>query len=224
LSVSRLLIWAKESEEIWKIANALIRLGFGCSITSNEKELVESDADFLLVDAGNVFSTNWLNKITRQIKQDRSIHIILLANTEVLPDIENISNIEDFIMKPYDLDELSIRIKRLMHKNLVQPESSEILKAGAIVIDLPRCEVKVAGKVVDLTFTEYELLKLLMTKKGHVLTRQMLLNKVWGYDYYGGDRTVDVHITRLRNKIEDPSHNLIETVRNIGYRIIDNDR
>ena len=69
-----------------------------------------------------------------------------------------------------------------------------------------------------LTFREYELLKFLAGNRGRVFTREALLNKVWGYDYYGGDRTVDVHIRRLRSKTEDSNHAFIETVRNIGYR------
>ncbi len=120
-------------------------------------------------------------------------------------------------------NELLVRINRLLKKHKPREAPTEYLKAGDIVIDLPRCEVSVAGKVVDLTFTEYELLKFLISRKGHVLTREVLLNKIWGYDYFGGDRTVDVHITRLRSKIEDPSHSFIETVRNIGYRIKAND-
>ena len=76
----------------------------------------------------------------------------------------------------------------------------------------------VEGVVVELTFKEYELLKLLAGHPGRVYTREVLLDKIWGYDYYGGDRTVDVHIRRLRSKIEDSNHIFIETVRNIGYR------
>ena len=72
--------------------------------------------------------------------------------------------------------------------------------------------------VVELTFKEYELLKFLAGNKGRVCTRETLLDKVWGYDYYGGDRTVDVHVRRLRSKIEDSKHIFIDTVRNIGYR------
>ena len=75
-------------------------------------------------------------------------------------------------------------------------------------------------KVVELTFKEYELLKFLASNRGRVYTREALLNKVWGYDYYGGDRTVDVHVRRLRSKIEDSKRTFIETVRNIGYRFI----
>jgi two-component system alkaline phosphatase synthesis response regulator PhoP len=72
--------------------------------------------------------------------------------------------------------------------------------------------------LVSLTFKEYELLKFLSSNKGRVFSRNDLLNEVWGYEYYGGDRTVDVHVTRLRNKIEGTGHSFIETVRNIGYK------
>ena len=89
------------------------------------------------------------------------------------------------------------------------------------MIDLARCEVSVNDEPVLLTFKEYELLKFLASNKDRVFTRESLLNKVWGYDYYGGDRTVDVHIRRLRSKIEDSTHTFIETVRNVGYKFRD---
>jgi DNA-binding response OmpR family regulator len=88
-----------------------------------------------------------------------------------------------------------------------------------MVIDLARCEVSIKGKPVQLTFKEYELLRFLASNRGRVFSRDAILNRVWGYDYYGGDRTVDVHIRRLRSKIEEASdQTYIETVRNIGYR------
>ena len=87
-----------------------------------------------------------------------------------------------------------------------------------LVIDLANCEVRVGGKIVELTFKEYELLKFLARDRGRVFSREALLNKVWGYDYFGGDRTVDVHVRRLRSKIEISGQTFIETVRNIGYR------
>ena len=86
------------------------------------------------------------------------------------------------------------------------------------MIDLAKREVTVDGKLVELTFKEYELLKFLASNRGRVYTREALLNRVWGYDYYGGDRTIDVHVRRLRSKIEDSKHSFIETVRNISYR------
>ena len=93
-----------------------------------------------------------------------------------------------------------------------------MIRAGDLVIDLANCEVRVEGKIVELTFKEYELLKFLAKDRGRVFTREALLNKVWGYDYFGGDRTVDVHVRRLRSKIELSGQTFIETVRNIGYR------
>ncbi len=225
MNSSRVMILAKESESVRKLENMLFRRGYACTIVSSEKELADSEpADLLLIETSNELTGSVLGDTVQQIKQDRSIYIVLLADEEVLQDIENDSNIDDFVLKPYDPNELSVRINRLLQRRKPREALGECLKAGDIVIDLPRCEVSVAGKVVDLTFTEYELLKLLVSKKGHVLTREVLLNKIWGYDYFGGDRTVDVHITRLRSKIEDPTHSFIETVRNIGYRIKANDK
>ena len=120
-------------------------------------------------------------------------------------------------MKPWNMDELSARIRRAI-SHTTRPEHDSIIKVGDLTIDPVRCEVELAGRLLALTFKEYELLKLLATSKGKVFTRESLLNEIWGYDYYGGDRTVDVHIRRLRSKIEDPVHSFIETVRNIGYK------
>ena len=96
--------------------------------------------------------------------------------------------------------------------------SEDIIRCGDLVIDSAKCEVSLGGKSIILTFKEYQLLKFLANNKGKVFTRDVLLDKVWGWDYYGGDRTVDVHIRRLRSKIEDKDHSFIETVRGIGYR------
>ena len=85
-------------------------------------------------------------------------------------------------------------------------------------MDLVNYTVHVAGRHVELTYKEYELLRFLATNRDRVFTRETLLNKVWGYDFYGGARTVDVHIRRLRSKIEDRHNVFIETVRNVGYR------
>jgi DNA-binding response OmpR family regulator len=219
---SRILIFANESDVIQDLTNGLILRGYACTIVSSEEELINREStDLLLIETRNGLVGA---DMTRRIKQERRILIVLLADIEELRDVQNDPNIDDFVLKPYNIDELTVRITRLLQKRNPREESAEYLKAGDVVIDLPRCEVWVRGKVVDLTFTEYELLKLLLSKKGQVFTRDVLLNRIWGYDYFGGDRTVDVHITRLRSKIEDPSHNFIETVRNIGYRIKANDK
>ena len=224
MNLSQILILAKESEIIRKLIDGLTIIGYVCNIISSEEELASSEsADLLLIETRDGLVAFVLRDMVQRIKQERRIIVVLLADKETLRDMENDSNIEDFVLKPYDLNELSVRIKRLLRRSKPREESGEYLTAGDVTIDLPRCEVAVAGKVVDLTFTEYELLKFLISNKGRVLTREVLLNKIWGYDYFGGDRTVDVHIRRLRSKIEDATHSFIETVRNIGYRLKTND-
>jgi len=92
------------------------------------------------------------------------------------------------------------------------------VKYGDLVMDLANYTVHISGRPVELTYKEYELLRFLATNRGRVFTRETLLSKVWGYDFYGGARTVDVHVRRLRAKIEDRHTPFIETVRNVGYR------
>ena len=123
---------------------------------------------------------------------------------------------DDFIVKPCDTRELVTRAKRLLHRNA--DSNAELIRYGDLSIDTARCEVTVDGHRKILTFKEYELLKFLASNPGRVFTRDTLLDRVWGHDYFGGDRTVDVHVRRLRSKIEDSGHCFIETVRNIGYR------
>jgi DNA-binding response OmpR family regulator len=95
---------------------------------------------------------------------------------------------------------------------------SKVIKHGDLVIDLPKYEVHRAGRLIILTLKEYELLCLMASNPGRVFTRGTLLNKIWGYNYFGGARTVDVHITRLRNKIEAGGDSFIGTVRGVGYK------
>lgn len=221
----RVLLIARETDDIRELVEGLAHHGFTSAIITDEDELENSPAVDLLFFIANInFDDSDLNDLTQQIKKDRGVHIILLADEAGLHHIDVNAAIDDFILKPFNIQELSTRINRLWKRHRPKESPEAFLKSGDIVVDLARCEVSVAGRTVDLTFTEYELLKLLLSKKGHVFTRETLLNKIWGYDYFGGDRTVDVHITRLRSKIEDPSHSVIETVRNIGYRINDKEK
>ncbi len=124
--------------------------------------------------------------------------------------------VDDFVLYPLRPGELATRLRRLAG----QPESDspDLLRRGALAIDLASYRVSIDGVLVELTFKEYELLRFLATKPDRVFTREALLDKVWGYDFYGGDRTVDVHIRRLRSKLESGGRTFIETVRSVGYR------
>jgi DNA-binding response OmpR family regulator len=100
-------------------------------------------------------------------------------------------------------------------------DAEQLIKVGELVVDQANYAVYIAGQPLELTFKEYELLRFLATHRGRVFTREALLNQVWGYDYYGGNRTVDVHIRRIRAKLGTPYEDLVETVRNVGYRFND---
>lgn len=124
---------------------------------------------------------------------------------------------DDVIVVPWRLGELSMRIARLLVRK-APPVQAQLINAGDLVIDPERYDVYVANKPVLLTFKEYELLKLLASNPGRVYSREALLEQVWGYQYFGGTRTVDVHVRRLRSKIEDATHTFIDTIWNVGYR------
>lgn len=124
---------------------------------------------------------------------------------------------QEIITRPFDVD-IAISKLTYIYRKFHRIAEGNIIRCGELEIDVSRYEVRVSGQKVDLTYTEYELLRFLSTRAGQVFSRDVLLNKVWGYDYFGGARTVDVHIRRLRAKIETGSHVFIETMRNIGYR------
>lgn len=123
----------------------------------------------------------------------------------------------DVLVTPWRQGELSLRIKRLVQRR-ERPDQPGVIRAGDLVINPERYDVFLARKPVLLTFKEYELLKLLAANPGRVYSREALLEQVWGYKYFGGTRTVDVHVRRLRSKIEDATHTFIDTVWNVGYR------
>jgi len=158
--------------------------------------------------------------VLRRIRQEMHLPVIALVSRETLDSLDSADSVDDFVVEPWDAAEVALRARlTLQRRNNI--DSEELIKCGDLIIDLASCEVSVGGRLVMLTFKEYELLRFLAGNRGRVFTREDLLNKVWGYDYYGGDRTVDVHIRRLRSKIEDPTHTFIETVRNIGYKFGD---
>jgi DNA-binding response OmpR family regulator len=123
---------------------------------------------------------------------------------------------DDFLVVPYQLAELDARLRHLLWR-AKQGEQSDILNLGPLVINFATYQVHIDSEPIDLTYMEYELLKFLATHRGRVFTRQTLLSRVWGYDYFGGTRTVDVHVRRLRAKLGE-HQNVIQTVRNVGYK------
>lgn len=131
---------------------------------------------------------------------------------------------DDYITKPFSVRELIARVKALFRRTYSTSNVEDsIIKCGEITIDCNRHEVTKEGVKIELPLKEYELLKLLALNPGIVMSRELLLEKIWGFDYFGETRTVDVHIRYLRQKIEDDDSNptYIETVRGIGYKFAD---
>jgi len=143
--------------------------------------------------------------------------VITLLPPAGLPALDPATIPDDFLLTGATAEELCARVRRALYRRH-GVDSRNTLAIGDLVMDLANYTVHIAGHPVELTYKEYELLRFLATNRGRVFTRETLLSKVWGYDFYGGARTVDVHIRRLRAKIEDRHTPFIETVRNVGYR------
>ncbi|MGH9226826.1 MAG: winged helix-turn-helix domain-containing protein [Acidimicrobiales bacterium] len=124
---------------------------------------------------------------------------------------------DDFVVMPFRPGEMEARIKHLFFRTGTGTRP-ELIEHGPLVLNLETYQALIGGRPLDLTYMEYELLKFLATHPGKVFTRETLLSRVWGYEYYGGARTVDVHVRRLRAKLGEEHANLIQTVRSVGYR------
>lgn len=124
---------------------------------------------------------------------------------------------DDFCVDPFHPRELEARLRHLFFTT-GSGHAPEVAAYGDLLLNLETYQAAIAGVPIDLTYMEYELLKFLAQHPGKVFTRETLLSRVWGYEYYGGARTVDVHIRRLRAKLGEEHANLISTVRSVGYR------
>jgi two-component system alkaline phosphatase synthesis response regulator PhoP len=152
-------------------------------------------------------------------KRDLPLEPLLLVVTPaVLGDLELRDDLfDDFCIGPLLAPELEARLKHLFWRT-GRGTRPELIEYGPLLLNLETYQAGCGGRPLDLTYMEYELLKFLASHPGKVFTRETLLSRVWGYDYYGGARTVDVHIRRLRAKLGEEHAHMISTVRSVGYR------
>jgi DNA-binding response OmpR family regulator len=149
---------------------------------------------------------------------DRTIPVMLLVGGGQLADLEHRDELfDDFCLTPFHPAELEARLRHLLATD-IDLHRAELVEYGELTLNLETYQASIAGRPLDMTYMEYELLKFLAQNPGKVFTREMLLSRVWGYEYYGGARTVDVHVRRLRAKLGEEHANLIQTVRSVGYR------
>ena len=152
----------------------------------------------------------------------RNIPIIMLtAKGEELDKVLGLElGADDYVTKPFSVRELMARVKAIMRRTSVTENNNMMMKIGQLSVNFETREVVLNGERIELTYKEYELLEMLIKNKGKILTRETLLDKIWGYEYIGETRTVDVHVRYLRKKIEenDKCPKFIETIRGVGYR------
>ncbi|MFT2815384.1 winged helix-turn-helix transcriptional regulator [Leifsonia sp. A12D58] len=173
------------------------------------------DSDLILVDARtNLMATKSLCQILRTTGISVPLMLVITEGglTAVSPDW----GVDDVVLDTAGPAEVDARI-RLAAGRITRTPTSPTIRAAGVVIDEANYSAKVHGTPLDLTYKEFELLRFLAAHPSRVFTREQLLSEVWGYDYFGGTRTVDVHVRRLRAKLGD-QESLIGTVRNVGYR------
>ena len=223
--MTKILVVEDEKSLSEPLAYLLRREGYEVSVVDNGLSAVEavdqSPPDLMLLDlmlpglAGT--------EVCREVRNRSSLPIIMLtakdSEVDIVVGLE--LGADDYVTKPYSSRELLARIKAVLRRRSTDPDPADgVVEYHGIVLDSDRHQLQVRGEPVALPLKEFELLELLMVNAGRVLTRGQIIDRVWGSDYFGDTKTLDVHIKRLRSKIEvHPSEpTIIVTVRGLGYR------
>jgi DNA-binding response OmpR family regulator len=197
----------------WRMVNVPLK-------TTAAQDLISIHPDLLLVDA--TVDVETAEAATRELALAWEISlppIIVVLTEEGVGRFRFELGADDFLMKDASAAEISARLSFIARRS-GRGEDPTVLKIGDLTVNPENYQVYVRGQPLDLTYKEFELLKFLAQRPGRVCDRDLLLREVWGYDYYGGTRTVDVHIRRLRAKLGAEHETLIETIRNVGYRLV----
>jgi two-component system response regulator RegX3 len=223
--VTRILIVEDEPSLAEPLSFLLRREGYETEIAADGRAAVavfdRSGADLVLLDLMLPVLSG--TEVCRELRSRSSVPIIMLtakdSEVDIVVGLE--LGADDYVTKPYSSRELLARIRAVLRRRSdVGEEDDGVLEAGDVRMDVERHAVSVRGAEVPMPLKEFELLELLMRNAGRVLTRGQLIDRVWGSDYFGDTKTLDVHIKRIRSKIEDdPSQpELLVTVRGLGYR------
>jgi two-component system, OmpR family, response regulator RegX3 len=226
--MTKILIVEDESSFSEAISFLLGKEGFETDVAENGRTALElfkaSAYDLVLLDL-MIPEVSGI-EVCRAIRTTSMVPIIMLTAKD--SEVDKVVGLElgadDYVTKPYSSRELVARIKAVLRRGTPESadadSSSAIQTAGNIRMDVERHQVTVNGTLINLPLKEFELLEFLMRNEGRVLTRGQLIDRVWGGDYYGDTKTLDVHIKRLRSKIEEDSANpqLIQTIRGLGYK------
>ena len=226
--MTKILIVEDESSFSEAISFLLGKEGFETDVAENGRAALElfkaSAYDLVLLDL-MIPEVSGID-VCRAIRTTSMVPIIMLTAKD--SEVDKVVGLElgadDYVTKPYSSRELVARIKAVLRRGTTESmdadSNSAIQSAGNIRMDVERHQVTVNGTLINLPLKEFELLEFLMRNTGRVLTRGQLIDRVWGGDYYGDTKTLDVHIKRLRSKIEEDPANpqLIQTIRGLGYK------
>ncbi len=226
--MTRILIVEDEASFSEALAFLLTKEGFETAIAEDGRQAINmfnSDgADLILLDL-MIPEVSGV-EVCRTIRTQSQVPIIMLTAKDA--EIDKVVGLElgadDYVTKPYSSRELIARVKAVLRRGQSEDGSNQdqdLLEVGPIRLNIGKHQVFVSGNPVALPLKEFELLEFLMRNSGRVLTRSQLIDRVWGGDYYGDTKTLDVHIKRLRAKVEaDPANPvLIQTIRGLGYKL-----
>jgi DNA-binding response OmpR family regulator len=188
--------------------------------TTSPEDLISIHPDVLLIDA--TADIEVAENATRALALAWEIGlppIIVIVDDGTVARFRFEVGADDFVLVNASAGEIAARLGMIVRRS-GRAEEATVLKVGDLTVNPENYQVYVHGRPLDLTYKEFELLKFLAQRPGRVCDRDMLLREVWGYDYYGGTRTVDVHVRRLRAKLGPEHEALIETIRNVGYRLV----
>ena len=188
--------------------------------TTTAEDLIPIHPDILIIDGTT--DVNVAEETTRRLSLAWEIGlppILVVLAEESVTRFRLETGADDFVLNTASAGEISARLD-LIGRRSGRGDDPTVVKIGDLTINPENYQVYVRGQPLDLTYKEFELLKFLAQRPGRVCDRDLLLREVWGYDYYGGTRTVDVHIRRLRAKLGAEHETLIETIRNVGYRLV----
>ncbi len=196
-----------------------------CALTGPEGLAVAQEElpDLILLDLmlPGMMGTEICTALRRTSKTAAIPVLMLTARGEEIDRVVGFEvGADDYIVKPFSMRELLLRIRAILRRSSQEPETAATLQVGPLAIDTERHQVQVDGEPVELTTTEFKLLFYLSERMGRVQSRELLLQQVWGYNYVGDTRTVDTHVTRLRNKL-GAAGEMIKTVRGFGYKLED---
>lgn len=216
--MAKLLIFTADDGFADALCRALRREGHFCKVVEDEvaalQELRARGLSLVLLDDAPALPS------IKSLREWTPLPILLLIDPSRLAGLPTPLEADDTLVKPIREEELLFRVRNLCDRRTAAEPGAEAgtVRAQGLVLDEDRYEIRLDGGLIDLTFREFELLKHLMRNPGRVFDREQLLNLVWGVDYIGGPRTVDVHIRRIRSKIETGGRSFITTIRGVGYK------